>query len=237
MSVWGGTTIAVMCPVAAWLKRILPFSLGILTRPDWWGSRCTRLWARAIIRTSLLRVEVHGQENIPSSTSCVFTANHQGAYDIFLICGYLKAEIRWMLKRSLEKIPFIGIGCRHAGYIFVDKGAKAGKTRATYRQAENALKDGASVMMFPEGARTPDGHIKPFKKGAFLLADELQLPVVPMTINGSFEVLPRHRDGNFIRRHTLSLTIHKPILPLSKGSDNVQRLMEESYKAISSATE
>lgn len=228
------TTVALLCPITGWLKQHLPFSLGLFTRPDWWASFMSRWWARIIIRASLLKVEVHGAENIPSGRSCVFTANHQGAYDIFLVCGFLGVEIRWMLKRSLERIPFLGLACRHAGYIFVDKG-NAGKMRATYRRAEEALKDGASVMVFPEGARTLDGKMKAFRRGAFTLADEMQLPVVPMTINGSFDVLPRQRDGRFIRRHTLSLTIHKPIYPLSKGSDNIQRLMQESYSAISSS--
>lgn len=233
-TIWTGTTVAIACPVTGWLRQHLPFSLGVLTRPDWWGSATPRLWSKIIIRTSLLGVEVHGRENIPPHTSCVFTANHQGAFDIFLVSGYLGAEIRWMMKRSLEKIPFVGIACRHAGYIFVDKG-NAGKVRATYRRAEEALKGGASVMVFPEGARTWDGHMSPFRRGAFTLADELQMPVVPMTINGSFNVLPRQNDGKFLHRHTLSLTIHKPIYPHSQGPENVHRLMEESYCAIHSA--
>lgn len=232
-TILAGLTVAIACPCTGWLKQHFPHSLGVFTRPDWWGSTVSRLWARIIIRASLLKVEVHGRENILPRTSCVYVANHQGAYDIFLVSGYLGVEIRWMMKRSLEKIPFLGIACRHAGYIFVDKG-NAGKVRATYRAAEEALKDGASVMVFPEGARTFDGSIKPFRRGAFTLADELQLPVIPMTIKGAFEVLPRQRDGKFIRRHPLSLTIHPPIYPQSQGSDNIHRLMTESYKAITS---
>lgn len=230
-SAWAGSTMTVMCPLAGWLKAHLPFSLGIMTRPDWWGTFASRWWARIIIRASLLRVDVKGRENIRKDTSYVFVANHQGAYDIFLVCGYLGAEIRWMMKRSLEKIPFLGIGCRHAGYIFVDKG-NAGKVRNTYRRAEHALQDGASLMVFPEGARTFTGRMGRFTRGAFTLADELQLPVVPLTINGSFDVLPRTRDGQFIHRHPLSLTIHEPIFPTSKGQDNIERLMKESYEAV-----
>lgn len=230
-TVWAGSTMAIMCPVAGWLKKLLPFSLGIMTRPDWWGSFAPRWWARIIVTASLVRVKVVGRENIQPGTSYVFAANHQGAYDIFLVCGYLGAEIRWMMKRSLEKIPFLGIGCRHAGFIFVDKGG-ASKIRDTYRRAEEALKDGASVMIFPEGARTFTGHMGIFRRGAFMLADELQLPVVPMTINGSFDILPRMNDGSFIRRHDLTLTIHKPIYPESKGAPNIRRMSDESYKVI-----
>lgn len=230
-SVWAGSTMAVMCPLAAWLKAHLPFSLGIMTRPDWWGTFASRWWAKMIVRASLLSVEVTGRENIEPGQSYVFTANHQGAYDIFLVSGYLGYEFRWMMKRSLEKIPFLGIGCRHAGYIYVDKDTASG-VRNTIRNAEKALKDGASVMVFPEGARTWDGKMGEFHKGAFLVANEFQLPVIPMTINGSFDVLPRQNDGKFIHRHKLSLTIHKPIQPIGKGKKNIEYLMQESYEAI-----
>ncbi len=230
-SVVAGTTMATMCPLTGWLKRFLPFGMGVMTRPDWWGSRASRWWARTILHAALIPVEVKGQENIEDGKSYIFTANHQGAFDIFLVCGYLNAEIRWMMKRSLEKIPFLGWGCRHAGYVFVDKG-NAGTTRAIYRSAQAVLKDGASLMLFPEGARTFTGEVQPFKKGAFMLANELQLPVVPMTIKGSFEILPRMKDGSFICRHPLSLTIHKPIEPISRGAENVEYLKEKCYEAI-----
>lgn len=232
MTIWAGSTMAVMCPITGWLKAISPFSLGIMTRPDWWGSFATRWWGRLIIRMSLIPVDVKGSEHFQKNKSYVFTANHQGFYDVLLVCGYLNAEIRWMMKRSLEKVPFLGIGCRHAGYIFVDRG-NAGKVRATYRRAEEALKGGASVMVFPEGSRCKDGHIGAFRRGAFTLADELQLSVVPMTINGSYDVMPR---GSFlINYHPLSLTIHPVIDPVSQGAENIEHLKEESFKAISSA--
>ena len=220
MTIWAGSTMAVMCSVSR--------------HPDWWASFASRWWGRVIIRVSLLPVTVEGTENIEPDTSYVFVSNHQGSYDIFLVCGFLNAKIRWVMKRSLEKIPFLGIGCKRAGYIFVDK-ANAGQVRRTYRNAEGALKNGASIMIFPEGARTWTGKMKPFRKTAFMLADEFQLPVVPMTINGSFHVLPRKNDGKFICWHPLRLTVHKPIYPQSKGAENVERLMKESYDVISGA--
>ncbi len=235
-TVWAGSTMVIMCTSAGWLRAKLPFSLGLLTRPDWWGTFAGRVWAKVIIRTSLLSVTVEGRENIRPGQSYVFVANHQGSFDIFLVCGYLGVEIRWMMKRALEKVPFLGTGCRHAGYIYVDKGS-AGKVRATYRRAEAALKGGASLMVFPEGARTFTGHMGIFRRGAFTLADELQLPVVPLTINGSFDVMPRMKGHKFVKHHPLRLTIHKPIFPTSQGAENIQRLMEESYAAINSALE
>ena len=220
-SAWAGTTMAVMC-------RYMP-------NPDWWGSFASRWWAKIIMRASLLPVKVEGKLPLFGrglGEGCIYVANHQGAYDIFLVCGYLGAEIRWMLKKELEKVPFLGIGCKRAGYIYVDKSSRAA-VKHTYQQAEKALEGGASLMVFPEGARTRDGKMQPFKRGAFTLADELQLPVVPLTIKGSYEVLPRHRDGKFITWHPLTLTIHEPIYPIGKGRENIEYLMKESYEVIS----
>lgn len=231
VTIWAGSTMTVMCPVAGWIKKLLPFELGVMTKPDWWGSFASRWWGKSIIRVSLLPVEVKGRENIQPGTSYVFVANHQGQYDILLVCGFLGTEIRWMMKRALEKVPFLGIGCKYAGYIFVDKG-NAGKVRATYRRAEEALKGGASVMVFPEGSRCRTGEMEPFRRGAFTLADELQLPVVPMTINGSYKVMPRGKA--LIEYHPLSLTIHKPIYPNSQGAENIERLKKESREVIES---
>ena len=94
-----------------------------------------------------------------------------------------------------------------------------------------------SVVLFPEGARTFTGHMASFKRGGFLLADELQLPVVPLTINGSFDVKPRTKDMDFVNRHQLTLTIHKPIYPIGKGPENVKMLMEKSYEEIQNSLE
>ncbi len=119
-----------------------------------------------------------------------------------------------MMKKSLRKLPFVGKACESAGHIFVDRSGPK-KVLETIRQAKDSLKDGVSlVVFFPEGARTFTGHMGYFKKGAFQLADDLQLAVVPVTIDGSFEILPR--TGKWIHRHRMILTIHEPIPPKGK---------------------
>ena len=94
-----------------------------------------------------------------------------------------------------------------------------------------------SVVVFPEGARTFTGHIGIFRRGAFMLADELQLPVCPITINGSFDVMPRTHDWHFPVRHRLSLTIHEPIAPKGKGAEFEKETMKEAYDSIESGLE
>ena len=140
-----------------------------------------------------------------------------------------------MMKHQINKIPFVGYACRKSHQIMVDKRG-VGKVRHTYEAARHILKTGnCSVVVFPEGARSFTGHMGVFKKGAFALADELQLPVVPLTINGSFDVMPRTRDWHFAHWHPLSLTIHQPVYPIGQGTQNVQATMKQSYDSVMSA--
>ena len=196
-----------------------------------WGYYPGNIWSELTCMIFLLPIKVEGKENIDEKTSYVFLANHQGAFDIFLIYGYLGRNFKWMMKKSLRKIPFVGKACEMAGFIFVDKSSPR-KIYETIKNAERVLQGGTSMVVFPEGARTFSGHMREFKKGAFQMADQLQLPVVPMTIDGSFDILPR--TSKLLHWHRMKLTIHKPIYPIGKGPENQKMLLEESYKAIES---
>lgn len=201
-----------------------------------WGYYPGKWWAQFIIRILMLPVNVEGRENLVKGQSYVFVANHQGAFDIFLIYGFLCRNFKWMMKRQLRQMPFVGKACEAAHHIFVDKRG-ASKIRATYDSARQTLQGGMSLVVFPEGARTFTGHMGVFKRGAFMLADDIELPVVPLTINGSFDVMPRTRDMKWVIWHPLRLTIHKPIQPIGKGADNIKYLEEESYKVVMSGLE
>lgn len=179
----------------------------------------------------LLPVKVEGREKLQPSQSYVFVSNHQGAYDIFLIYGFLGRNFKWMMKKSLRDIPLIGKACESAGHIFVDKsGPKA--IRNTCEQGKSILVGGTSLMVFPEGSRTFTGHMGKFRRGAFQLADDLQLPLVPVTIDGSFDVLPRYKGFYFLNWHPLRLVIHDPIFPVEKGRHDIEQTMEKSYQTI-----
>lgn len=196
-----------------------------------WGYYPGKWWAQFIIRILLLPVKVEGRENLVKGQSYVFVANHQGAFDIFLIYGFLSRNFKWMMKRQLRQMPFVGKACESAHHIFVDKRG-ASKIRETYDRARQTLQGGMSLVVFPEGARSFTGHMGVFKRGAFMLADDIELPVVPLTINGSFDIMPRTRDMKWVVWHPLRLTIHKPILPVGKGTDNIKYLELESYKVV-----
>lgn len=197
-----------------------------------WGYYPGSIWSRLFCWISFVRVKVNGRENIDKKTSYVFVANHQGAYDIFLIYGFLGHNFKWMMKKSLRRIPFVGKACTAAGHIFVDRsGPKS--IRETLDIAEQTLRHGMSLVVFPEGSRTWDGKLQRFKKGAYQLAIDLNLPVVPLTIDGSFAILPR--SSYLIKPGKMILTIHEPIFPDPASGHDIDKLMEESYKAVASA--
>ncbi len=197
-----------------------------------WGYYPGKIWSQLICILLLIPVEVRGREKVCKKTSYVFVPNHQGAFDIFLIYGYLGRNFKWMMKKSLRRIPFVGKACESAGHIFVDRSGPK-KVMESIRQAKSSLTDGVSLVVFPEGARTFTGHMGYFKKGAFQLADDLQLAVVPVTIDGAFEILPR--TGKWIHPHRMILTIHDPIAPKGKGTENIKTTMAEAYTAVESA--
>lgn len=197
-----------------------------------WGYWPGVVWSRLICFILLIPIKVIGREKLDSHTSYVFVPNHQGAFDIFLVYGYLNRNFKWMMKKSLRKLPFVGKAAESAGHIFVDRSGPK-KILATIQQARSVLVDGVSLVVFPEGARTFTGQMGEFKRGAFQLADDLQMTVVPITIDGSFEVLPR--TGKWIHRHRMIMTIHTPIPPKGKGAENIKATMEESYAAVQSA--
>lgn len=229
--------IALPLGLIATIVFVIPIIVGCaLGNGHFWGYYPAHLWARVVLWLLLIPVRVEGREHLDARESYVFVANHQGAFDIFLIYGYLNRNFKWMMKYQLRKIPLIGYACEKSHQIFVDKrGPK--KIKATYDQARETLKGGTSVTVFPEGARTFTGHMGVFKRGAFALADELQLPVVPLTINGSFRVLPRMRGVNFVDWHRLSLTIHEPIYPVGQGPENIEATKNQAYDSVMSAIE
>ena len=197
----------------------------------WFGYYPAHYWAKCWCWLAFVRVSVRGRENIKIGRSYVFVANHQSAYDIFSIYGFLNHQFRWMMKKSLERIPLVGYACRVAGHIYVDKHSPAA-VRQTMETAEKRLNGGMSVVVFPEGSRTKDGHIHGFRRGAYMLAMEFGLPVVPVTVDGAYDVLPT--NALLMRPGRITLTIHKPLEAGEQGHD-LQQLMEQSRQAIISA--
>lgn len=188
-----------------------------------------------MIRLLLLPVRIKGREHMDAQQSYVIIPNHQGAFDIFLVYGFLGRHFKWMMKSELRKMPLVGKACESAGFIFVNQKGGPKKMKETHDRARDILQGGTSVVVFPEGARTWDGRMRRFKRGAFQLADELQLPLLPVTINGSFDVLPRTRGFGFVTWHPLSLTIHPPVLMQGHGPEAEREVMQQTSDIIQNA--
>lgn len=217
--------------IATILTATITIIGSILGSPKFWGYIPGKYWSKIICTLLLIPVEVKRRELLDRNKSYVFVSNHQGIFDIFLIYGYLHRNFKWMMKKSLRNIPFVGKACEKAGHIFVDRSGPQ-KVKQTITQARSTLQNGVSVVIFPEGARTFTGHMGYFKRGAFQLANDLELDVVPLTINGSFDICAR--TDTWIKRRRLTLTIHKPIPYTEKGAKAIKSTLDEAYKTVES---
>jgi 1-acyl-sn-glycerol-3-phosphate acyltransferase len=168
---------------------------------------CARSWSRLILATTGVQVDVSGLERLESDRAYVFVANHQSIYDIPIVFWSLPYQIRIIAKESLGRFPFLGWHLRRTGHILVDR--RHPNRAAIFGRASKLMKDGLSLIVFPEGTRSRDGRVAPFKGGSFYLALEAELPVVPISIVGSRHVMLKGRLATYPGR--VKLIVHAPI--------------------------
>ncbi|WP_313381820.1 lysophospholipid acyltransferase family protein [Proteiniphilum saccharofermentans] len=197
-----------------------------------WGYYPPKWWSRLTCWLALCRVKTRGHENLDSAQSYIFVPNHQSAFDIFLVYGFLNQNIKWMQKESLRKIPFVGFASEKAGHVFVDNTNPKARA-ASLEKAKEQIVDGVSMVIFPEGARTRSGKLGRFKRGAYYVAHDMKLPVVPLTINGAYDVL--HRDGFRLKPGKMELVIHQPVPTEFLTEEELSGLVEETRDTIYSA--
>jgi 1-acyl-sn-glycerol-3-phosphate acyltransferase len=154
------------------------------------GHRIARRWAKIALLATGVKVKVEGLEQIQGKGPYIFMSNHQGGYDIFALHGHLPFDFKWLAKKELFSIPFFGWTLTAAGYISIDRKGSRDTVRAM-NEAAQKIQDGMSVVIFPEGSRSPDGLIQPFKKGGFTLAIKSKVPIIPVAIVGSREIMPK----------------------------------------------
>lgn len=170
--------------------------------------RVQQFWSRSFYRLMFLPVTVEGLEHIQPGQSYVFVSNHQSMFDVWLIYGWLPVIFKWLMKAELRKVPFVGIACKAAGHIFVDrKNPKA--AMESMENIKKQLKDGVCTVIFPEGTRTKDGQVGRFKRGAFQIALDLKLPIIPISLSGCYDVLPKGKP--FVYRRPVRMYVGEPI--------------------------
>jgi 1-acyl-sn-glycerol-3-phosphate acyltransferase len=154
--------------------------------------RYARLWGKTALLANRVKVKIEGVEHLNGKGPYIFMSNHQGSYDIFALLGHLPYQFKWLAKKELFSIPFFGWTMTAAGYIRIDREGTR-ETVEAMNDAAQKIRDGMSVVIFPEGSRSPDGSIQSFKKGGFTLAIKSGVPIVPIAISGSRDIMPKDK--------------------------------------------
>ncbi|MDF1781984.1 MAG: lysophospholipid acyltransferase family protein [Alcanivoracaceae bacterium] len=186
-------------------------------------------WAKLGLMFSWVTVKVHGHEHIDPKQSYIVVANHLSLFDIWVLYGWLNMDLRWVAKKEVRYIPIIGICCVALGHIFVDR-RDNNKARASLDKARHRIVRGTSILFFPEGTRSRSGALQPFKKGAFHMAKQLSLPILPVSIVGTREILPSD-TSRFTPGRTVTLVIHPPISQAERDVDSVIKLSHDAIAA------
>lgn len=186
------------------------------------GSFFGALWARISALLTPMVVTVKGRENVDKKQSYVIVANHQSGYDIFVLYGWLGIDFKWVMKKELRHAPGIGYASHKVGHIFLDRSSPRAAIKSI-EEAKRKLVNGTSVVIFPEGTRSGTNEMRRFKKGAFKIAFELGLPVLPVTIVDTYKVLGK---GPFdLLPGRTQMILHPPINTLDY-MDRQDELME-----------
>ncbi len=167
-----------------------------------------RAWARSILFVSGIHVHINGLENLDVDGSCILMPNHQSNFDIPVLLGCLPIQFRWLAKAELFKIPIFGRGMRGCGYISIDRSNRKSAFQSL-AEAAAKIRNGVSVLIFPEGTRSWDGRILPFKKGGFVLSVDAGVPIVPIVIFNTWSIMPKDRLR--IRTQSVRMDILAPI--------------------------
>jgi 1-acyl-sn-glycerol-3-phosphate acyltransferase len=223
-----------------YLLFLIPFTLfcslcavtaGLFDASGRSGHACARFWSLWCLRVARIRLLVSGLDLVPNRGPVIYMGNHQGNFDIHALSLAIPRQFSWVAKEELFRVPVFGAAMRRAGYIPLDR-SDGRKALKSMKLAAERIAAGASVVIFPEGTRTPDGSLLPFKRGAFLLAAKAGVPIVPFTINGSREINPRNRLK--LKPGTISVSFAAPIL--SAGIPE-RELMERVREAIAAGLE
>ena len=198
---------------------------------------CARLWSRLILVTTGVRVRVEGLEALEPGKTYIFVSNHQSIYDIPVIFWWLPYQLRIIAKESLGSFPFLGWHLRRTGHLLVDR--RNPDRSGILRRWRELVVNGLSLIIFPEGTRSPDGKVGRFKAGSFMLAIEAGLPIVPVSIVGTRHVMRKGRLT--VEPGDVTLAIHPPIDARARAErpsiDDARTLAADVYGIVSSRVE
>lgn len=202
-----------------------------LTRSDRPPLRmAARLWAPGLMFGAGARFEVEGLEHVDWSKPCVLVSNHQSVIDICALFRAVPVPLRFVLKHEMTKVPFVGYYARTMGMVFIERAAKRSAVRSL-RQAAERVRSGATICIFPEGTRSHDARVAPFKPGAFEVALAAGVPVVPVAMSGTGAVVP---GGSFrVRPGLIRVRFGAPLrIPEGPSGEVRVQLAEQAHDAV-----
>lgn len=205
---------------------------GLLRLPDTEGGiydRCGREWGRWLLWAAGVRVDAVHAERMSAGTPVVYVSNHQSFFDMLAILATLPGKLRFVAKKEMQKIPFLGRAMKSANQIFIDRGNRAKALRA-YEETATWVRAGMSAVVFAEGTRSRTGELQRFKKGPFVFAIACQVPVVPMYIAGTFDILPK--GSIWVRPAPITVYFGEPISVTGLTYDDRDRLLEQTRAVI-----
>lgn len=189
-------------------------------------------WGRILAWLVPVRVDVEGMDELDPDQSYVVVANHQSQFDIPVVYGWIGLDLRWVAKAEVGRVPFVAAGCRAIGHVFINR-ADPDQARRAIDRAVGRLKPGTGLMFFAEGTRSRTGQLMPFKKGAFRVAIDQQLPVLPVTVIGTREILPA---GSLrIRPGRVRLVVHQPLPTRGLGPGHAGELRRRCHAAVAAS--
>jgi 1-acyl-sn-glycerol-3-phosphate acyltransferase len=203
---------------------------GIFNPYSKFNNSVTRAWARVIVFVLGTKLIIEGSENIKKDKSYVVVANHQSQIDIPILIVAVRTNLRIIAKKELFKIPFLGWGMKAVGMLEIDR-SNHKQSIETLKKAENIVKEHRlSVLVFPEGTRSPDGQIHPFKKGPFILAINTGLPILPVSVSGTGHITPKGKLQ--INSGRVKIIIHPPIPVDNLDLKDRDKLLEGTHKTV-----
>lgn len=197
--------------------------------PERASSKIGCYWARCIAAVAFMSPTIHNRDVFDSGQSYVIVANHQSAMDIILVYGWLGVDFRWVMKQEVRKIPVMGYACYRIGHVFINRRSTSSALKSL-EAAKQKICNGTSVFFFPEGTRSNSSDLLPFKRGAFKMALDLQLPILPVTLIDMNRSLP-NRTIN-LQPANVGMQFHAPIPAAGLSEDDLPELIEQTMQSI-----
>ncbi len=196
----------------------------------WACDNSARRWGKALLWAAGVRVKLEGVENLLTDRPQIIVSNHQSWFDVFVLAAHLPVRYRFVAKQELEKIPIFGPAWKSCGHVSVDRGNKEAAVEALDQAWREVREDKLTMIVFPEGTRSHDGRLQPFKKGAFVLAVQGQVPIVPVAVMGTWEIMPK--GAARVRSGVVTMRIGTPIPTEGSTIRDRNRILQAAWDAL-----